>query len=273
MVCRAGGRSFVMMQQERAAAQRASDPRATHPEDILARINGGPSSVKFRPKQIIYSQGDPAEFVYYVQAGALKASVVSSGGRQAVIVILTPGSFCGEECLAKREAHIATLTALGPCALMPIPKRTAVRALHEEPEFSRLLVTYLMKRGTRAQEDLADQLLNPTEKRLARRLLILASGSRAQLISPRINHETLAEMVGASRTHVSFFMKKFRQLGHIENCGADMRVSRSLQNVLDDSASRAEIEPAVDRWSPSEALSLRVPVDRRGDDDRHSRLR
>jgi CRP-like cAMP-binding protein len=227
-----------MTQKEKLAAH----PHGSHPQSFPAGVDGALSAVKYRRNQIVYSQGDPAKFVYYVRSGAIKASVVCPRGRQAVIVLLKPGSFCGEECLAGHEMHIATVTAVTECALVPIPKAAAVQALHDDPAFSQLFMTYVMNRGIRTQEDLVDQLLNPTEKRLARRLLISADCSELdwpRLISPRIKHEMLAEMIGASRTHVSFFMNKFRQSGHIEYCGDDMRLNRSLRDMLREPASAA----------------------------------
>ena len=161
-------------------------------------------------------------------------TVVSPAGKEAVVGILQPGDFCGEECLTGHKLRIATATALTECVLVRLEKASVVRALHEDAAFSELFISYLMARSIRMQEDLVDQLLNSTEKRLARLLLILANygkEDRPEAIVPRISQETLAEMIGTSRTHVNFFMTKFRQLGLIDYNG-DIKVHRSLLNML-----------------------------------------
>jgi CRP/FNR family cyclic AMP-dependent transcriptional regulator len=212
--------------------------QSSDPETILARITGGKSELKYSRDKIIYSQGDPASFVFYVRVGSVKVAVVSQGGKEAVVAILQPGSFCGEECLTGHTLRIGTVTALSECVLVRMPKASIIRALHDDPQFSELFTTYLMERNIRVQEDLVDQLLNSTEKRLARLLLILANygkEARPEPILSRINQETLAEMIGTSRTHVNFFMNKFRQLGFIEYDGdtkGEIKVNRSLLNVL-----------------------------------------
>jgi CRP/FNR family cyclic AMP-dependent transcriptional regulator len=204
------------------------------PQEILARLDGGRTDAKYLRDQIVYSQGDPADSVFYVQSGKVKVTVVSEAGKEAVVAILPPGSFSGEECLTGHKLRMTTVTALIECTLSRIAKASIVRALHDDPEFSELFTTYLMERNIRVQEDLVDQLLNSTEKRLARLLLILANygkEDRPEPIVPKINQETLAEMIGTSRTHVNFFMNKFRQLGFIEYNG-DIKVNRSLLNML-----------------------------------------
>jgi CRP/FNR family cyclic AMP-dependent transcriptional regulator len=209
-----------------------------HAASILAKIDGGKSESKYRSEHIIYSQGDPAAFVFYVHAGKLKVAVISEDGKEAVVAILLPGSFCGEECLSGHKLRMATVTALTECELIKMPKAVINRALHDDPEFSELFTTYLMERNIRVQEDLVDQLLNSTEKRLARLLLILANygkEDRPDPIVPKINQTILAEMIGTSRTHVNHFMNKFRQLGLIEYNGdarGDIKVNRSLLNLL-----------------------------------------
>jgi CRP/FNR family cyclic AMP-dependent transcriptional regulator len=204
------------------------------PEAIIARINGGRSEAKFQGDQIVYSQGDVADSVFYIQSGRVKVTVVSEEGKEAVVAILLPGSFIGEESLTGHTRRMATVKTLTACGLVRMAKASIVRALHEDPEFAELFTTYLMERNIRVQEDLVDQLLNSTEKRLARLLLILANygkEERPDPIVPRINQETLAEMIGTTRTHVNFFMNKFRQLGLIEYNG-DIKVHRSLLNML-----------------------------------------
>jgi CRP/FNR family cyclic AMP-dependent transcriptional regulator len=208
--------------------------RAPDPEAIIAKMDGGRSEVKFQKDQIVYSQGDAADCVFYVQSGKVKVAVLSEEGKEAVVAILLPGSFSGEECLTGHTLRMATVKTLTDCVLIRMAKASIVRALHQDHLFSELFTTYLMERNIRVQEDLVDQLLNSTEKRLARLLLILANygkEDRPDPIVPKINQETLAEMIGTSRTHVNFFMNKFRQLGFIEYNG-DIKVNRSLLNML-----------------------------------------
>jgi CRP/FNR family cyclic AMP-dependent transcriptional regulator len=208
--------------------------RAGGPQAILAKFDGARSESNFQKDQIVYAQGDPADSVFYLQSGKVKVTIVSEAGKEAVVAVLLPGSFCGEECLTGHKQRITTVTALTECVLVRMAKPMIVRALHDDPEFSELFMTYLMERNIRVQEDLVDQLLNSTEKRLARLLLILANygkEDRAEPIVPKINQETLAEMIGTSRTHVNYFMNKFRQLGFIEYNG-DIKVHRSLLTML-----------------------------------------
>jgi CRP/FNR family transcriptional regulator, cyclic AMP receptor protein len=207
-------------------------------KSILARIVGGTSELKYQKDQIAYSQGDRSDCVFYVESGRVKVTVLSEQGKEAVVAILLPGSFCGDECLTGHKLRISTVKTLTESVFIRMAKASIIRALHDDPEFSELFTTYLMERNIRVQEDLVDQLLNSTEKRLARLLLILANyykEERPDPIVPKINQETLAEMIGTSRSHVNFFMNKFRQLGLIEydgNTKGDIRVHRSLLNML-----------------------------------------
>jgi CRP/FNR family cyclic AMP-dependent transcriptional regulator len=209
-----------------------------NPEAIIAKLNGGRTDVKYQKDQVVYSQGDAADSVFYVQSGKVKVTVVSEEGKEAVVAILLPGSFSGEECLTGHTLRISTVKTLTECQLIRIAKASIVRALHEDHEFSELFTAYLMERNIRVQEDLVDQLLNSTEKRWARLLLILANygkEDRPDPIVPKINQETLAEMVGTTRTRVNFFMNKFRQFGFIEYDGdtkGEVKVNRSLLNML-----------------------------------------
>jgi CRP/FNR family cyclic AMP-dependent transcriptional regulator len=206
-----------------------SDMRA-----ILARVDGRKSESKYHKDQSLYSQGDPADCVFFIQTGRVKVTVVSGEGREAVVGILQAGDFCGEECLAGHTLRIATCTALTECVLVRLEKAGVVRALREDPKFSEVFTSFLMARSFRMQDDLVDQLLNSTEKRLARLLLILANYGKEEptpAIVPKISQETLAEMIGTSRTHVNFFMNKFRQLGLIDYNG-DIKVHSSLLNML-----------------------------------------
>jgi CRP/FNR family cyclic AMP-dependent transcriptional regulator len=209
--------------------------RASDSDPRVARIDGGRSDSRYQRDQIVYAQGDPADFVFYVRAGTVKVTVASEAGKEAVVAILQPGSFCGEDCLTGHRLRAATVTALTDCVLTRLPKVRVIHALHHDADFSELFTTYLMERNIRLQEDLADQLLNSTERRLARLLLILANygkEDRPDHIIPRITQETLADMVGTSRTHVNFFMNKFRQLGFIDYNG-EIKVHGSLNMLLD----------------------------------------
>jgi CRP/FNR family cyclic AMP-dependent transcriptional regulator len=214
------------------------EDHAGHPEPILARLEGGKSELQYRKDQIVYSQGEPADCVFYIRAGTVKAAVITEAGKQAVVAILRPGHFCGEDCLIGHALRVATVTALTQCVLARLPAAGVTRALRHDPKFSALFMTDLVERNIRMQEDLVDQLLNSTEKRLARLLLSMADSGeeeRPDPIVPRISQEMLAEMIGTSRTRVNFFMNKFRQLGFIEYDGGPqggIKVKRSLLNVL-----------------------------------------
>lgn len=169
-------------------------------------MSGGKSEVMFHRDQIVYSQGDPPDSVFYVASGKVKVMVVSEQGKEAVVAILQPGNFCGEECLTGHKLRMSTVKALTGCTLIKIAKASTMRALHEDHAFSELFTVFLMERNVRIQADLVDQLLNSTEKRLARLLLILANygkEDRPEPIVPKLSQETLAEMVGTSRTHAS----------------------------------------------------------------------
>jgi CRP/FNR family transcriptional regulator, cyclic AMP receptor protein len=207
-------------------------------ETILARLEGGRSESAYQKDQIVYSQGEPADSVFYIRAGTIKVAVVTESGRQAVVAILRPGHFCGEDCLTGRRLRMATVTALTACVLTRLPAAGVVRALRHDPEFSEVFMAYLIERNIRMQEDRVDQLLNSTEMRLARLLLTLAGdrgGDRPGATVPKLSQEMLAEMIGTSRTHVNLFMNKFRQLGLIEydaDPQGGIKVNRTLLNML-----------------------------------------
>lgn len=213
-----------------------SEPHAIDSEIIVARMDG--TKVAYTKGQIVYSQGDPAGFVFYVSTDILKVAAVSEEGRVAVFAIHRPGHFLGEKCLGRHNLRTATATALTECTLVKVPKARVICALHDDQEFSELFSTYLMHRNIRMQADLVDHLLHSTEMRLARALMILADYGEekgSESVMPKIPQETLAEMIGASRTHVNFFMNKFRQLGIVEydgNARGGIKVSRSFLNAL-----------------------------------------
>ncbi len=191
--------------------------------------------VALEKKQIVFSQGDPADAVFYVQSGRIKLSVISKGGKEATIALLTEGDFLGEECIANSQPlRMATATAIIEGAVLKIDKKEMVRALHEQHALSDIFVAYLLSRNRRVQEDLVDQLFNSSEKRLARALLLLAQfGKENQLetVIPKISQEVLAEMVGTTRSRVNFFMNRFRKLGFIEYNGT-LLVHPSLLSVV-----------------------------------------
>jgi len=206
------------------------DPRA-----FLARIGKGRSIGNYHPSQVIFSQGDQAESVFYIETGKVKLTVISEQGKEAVVAILGKGEFCGEGCLASQPRRIASATAVTDCEIMQIDKAAIIRVLHDEPTFSELFISHLLARTIRVEADLIDQLFNSSEKRLARALLLLANFGKEGKPEPvlaKISQETLAEMIGTTRSRVSFFMNKFRQLGFIDYKGASLNVHSSLLNVL-----------------------------------------
>jgi CRP/FNR family cyclic AMP-dependent transcriptional regulator len=204
------------------------------PKKFLASVSEGTTITKYRKGQTVFSQGDAADAVFYLQTGRLKLSVVSEQGKEAVVAILGPGSFFGEGCLNGHALRIATTTAIEECVITRIAKAAMIATMHEEPEFSELFMAYLLERNGRIEEDLIDQLFNSSEKRLARLLLLLANfgkeGSPTPIVG-KISQEMLAEMIGTTRARVSFFMNKFRKLGFIEYNGK-LEVHNSLLNVV-----------------------------------------
>jgi CRP/FNR family transcriptional regulator, cyclic AMP receptor protein len=192
-------------------------------------------SVKtFRRNQVIFLQGDPARDVLFIRKGRVKRTVVSPSGKEAVVGILGPGDFFGEWCLSEQPVCIATATAMEPTVILMIGKEEMLRALHAEHALSDGFIAYLLGRTVRIEEDLIDQLFNSTEKRLARALLRLARYGRhidQETRIPKVSQQTLAEMIGTTRTHVNYFMNKFRRLGFIDYNG-ELRIRRSLLNVV-----------------------------------------
>ena len=204
------------------------------PKRFLAKVGGGKTITKYQKDQIIFSQGDVADAVYYIQKGKLKIAVTSEQGKEAVIAILGPGHFFGEGCLNGHELRVATTTTIDECLITRIPKAAMIATLHDQTDFSELFMSYLLARNSRIEEDLVDQLFNSSEKRLARLLLLLANfgkEGRPEPIVGKISQETLAEMIGTTRARVSFFMNKFRKLGYIDYNG-HLRVHNSLLNVV-----------------------------------------
>jgi CRP-like cAMP-binding protein len=204
------------------------------PKKFLASVSEGTTITKYRKGQTIFSQGDAADAVFYVQTGRLKLSVVSEQGKEAVVAILGPGSFLGEGCLNGHALRIATTTVIEECVITRIAKAAMIATMHKEPEFSELFMAYLLERNGRIEEDFIDQLFNSSEKRLARLLLLLANfgkeGSPTPIVG-KISQAMLAEMIGTTRARVSFFMNKFRKLGFIEYNGK-LEVHNSLLNMV-----------------------------------------
>jgi len=204
------------------------------PKAFLASIGKGRTISKYRMDQIVFSQGDPADSVFFIEEGKVKVTVVSEHGKEAVVAVLTKGEFCGEGCLAGQQRRMATATAMTECEIMRLEKRAIIRVLDDEPKFSEMFISYLLARTIRIEEDLIDQLFNSSEKRLARALLLMANfgkEGRAEPLTAKISQETLAEMVGTTRSRVNFFMNKFRRLGFISYNG-HLQVHSSLLGVV-----------------------------------------
>ena len=190
--------------------------------------------VKLPKSEVVYSQGDVAKGVHYIQEGAVRLSVVNEGGKEAVIAILGPGDFFGEGSLAGQPVCMGTATAVLPTSLLFIEKNEMMRVLHAEHELSDLFISHVLTRNIRIEEDLVDQLFNSSEKRLARALLLLARYGREDQIHgvlPKVSQETLAEMIGTTRSRVNFFMNKFRKLGFI-NYNGSLQINTSLLSVV-----------------------------------------
>ena len=203
-------------------------------QDFLTKIKGGKTIVKATSKKAIFCQGDVADSIFYIDKGKVKLGVVSKRGKEAVVAILGPGDFLGEGCLAGQTRRMASATPLTDCTIVRIDKEATTKALRSDPGFSEIFLAYLLVRNIRAQEDLVDQLFNSSEKRLARVLLLLANygqEGKPDLVIEKISQETLAEMIGTTRSRVSHFMNKFRKLGFIKYNGT-LAVHSSLLSVV-----------------------------------------
>jgi len=204
------------------------------PKKFLAKVGKGKTVLKYRKDQIVFSQGETADAVFYIQQGTVKLTVVSDQGKEAVVAMMGPGHFFGEGCLNGHPLRVATTSAVDECVITRLEKATMIATLHNETEFSELFISYLLTRNSRIEEDLVDQLFNSSEKRLARLLLLLANfgkEGRPEPIVGKFSQETLAEMIGTTRARVSFFMNKFRRLGFIEYNG-HLEVHTSLLNMV-----------------------------------------
>jgi CRP/FNR family transcriptional regulator, cyclic AMP receptor protein len=204
------------------------------PKIFLATVDGGRTIEAYRKQEVIFSQGDPADAVFYVQTGKVKIAVTSDQGKEAVVAVLGAGEFFGEGCLIAQPLRLATASAMTESTVMRLVKAEMIRLLQSEPKFAAVFTAHLLIRNSRVEEDLVDQLFNSSEKRLARALLLLANfgkEGRPEPIMTKISQETLAEMIGTTRPRVSFFMNKFRKLGFIEYNG-DLEVHSSLLSVV-----------------------------------------
>ncbi len=204
------------------------------PKVFLSKENGGRTISNYAKNKVVYAQGDPADSIFYLESGKAKLSVVSDQGKEAVVALLDGGDFFGEGCLAGQVRWLATVSTLSECRIARIPKNAAVEVIHEQPAFAELFIKHLLHRKIRVEEDLVDQLFNSSEKRLARTLLLLANFGKEGEPEPviaKISQETLAEIIGTTRSRVSFFMNKFRKLGLIDYNGR-IEIHRSLLNVV-----------------------------------------
>ena len=206
------------------------------PKTFLSTINGGRKIEAFVKKQTIFAQGDSSDAVFYIKEGKVKLTVVSKSGKEATIGILNTGDFFGEGCLTGQFFRLCSATTMADSSVMKIDKKSMTDVLHREHAFSDMFVAYLLTRNIRYEEDLVDQLFNSSEKRLARVLLLLAQfgkDGKPETVIPKMSQETLAEMIGTTRSRVSFFMNRFRKLGFIDYHGGDeLQVHSSLLNIV-----------------------------------------
>src|SRR5579862_3726617 len=208
------------------------------PVAFLAKAGGGKTIASYGKGQVVFAQSDAADAIFYIQKGKVKLTVVSNNGKEAVVALLGAGDFLGEGCLAGQQVRMATAAAMTDCAIVRLDRAEAIRVLHDEPSFSELFLKHLLSRNIRIEEDLVDQLFNSSEKRLARVLLLLANfgkEGKPETVIPKISQETLAEIVGTTRSRVSFFMNRFRKLGFIQYDGqfdSGLEVHSSLLNVI-----------------------------------------
>jgi CRP-like cAMP-binding protein len=212
----------------------AKKQRNFNPETFLSTIDGGRSIATFTKKQRVFAQGDFSDAVFYIQKGKVRLSVVSKSGKEATIGVLNERDFFGEGCLTGQPLRMCTASAMSDCVVMRINKKSMMAVIHREHAFSDMFVAYLLTRNIRYEEDLVDHLFNSSEKRLARILLLLAhfgKDGKPEVAIPRISQETLAEMVGTTRSRINLFMNKFRKLGFVHYNG-ELEVHSSLLNVV-----------------------------------------
>jgi CRP/FNR family cyclic AMP-dependent transcriptional regulator len=211
------------------------EPALLHPSLLLAKLNGGKTRHQYLANAIIFAQGDNADAVFYIESGKVKITVVSKQGKEAVVAILSEASFFGEGCLAGQPLRMATASTVEPSVITRVEKRTIAQQLHREPEFAERFLAYVLSRNIRMEADLVDHLFNSSEKRLARLLLLLANfgqESRPIPVIANMSQETLAEMIGTTRSRVSLFLNRFRDLGFIDYDSGGMHVHSSLVSVM-----------------------------------------
>ena len=210
------------------------EKQAFDPKTFLARADKGRTLAEYRKNDKVFVQGDTANAIFYIQKGKIKLTVVSQQGKEAVVAVLGAGDFFGEGCLAGQSQRMASATTMSDCSITRLEKAGVIRVLHDQPAFAELFLRYLLSRNIRIEEDLVDQLFNSSEKRLARVLLLLANfgkEGKPEPVIPKVSQETLAEIVGTTRSRVSFFMNRFRKLGFIEYNGG-LEVHSSLLNIV-----------------------------------------
>ena len=221
--------------RKQVAAVPAESSTVFDPHLILTKLVGGKSTREYQSGESVFAQGDKADAVFYIQSGKAKMTVVSKRGKEAVIAILPEGSFLGESCLAGQPLRMASASTVGRSTIIRVEKTAMVQLLHQEPDFAERFLGYLLSRNVRMEADLVDHLFNSSEKRLARLLLLLANFGQESKPIPMIakmSQETLAEMIGTTRSRVSFFMNRFRELGFIDYNGGGMQVHSSLVSVV-----------------------------------------
>jgi CRP-like cAMP-binding protein len=218
-----------------ALVERKVVPSRFDPAEFLANSGLGKTLLELKKKRTLFSQGDAADSIFFVQQGRLRLTVVSKNGKEATIALLGPGDFIGEDCVAAAHSkRLATAVSITECALLQIQREEMLRVLHREHALSDVFCTFLLARNARIQEDLIDQMFNSSEKRLARILLLLAQfgkEGKPETVIPNLSHQMLAEMIGTTRSRVTFFMNRFRKLGFVEYNG-EMQVHSSLLNIL-----------------------------------------
>jgi CRP/FNR family transcriptional regulator, cyclic AMP receptor protein len=225
-------------QQNKKDPQNKRDQHYFDPKAFLARTGAGRALADYSRNYTLFRQGEPADAIFYIQKGKIKLTVVSKQGKEAVVALLGAGDFFGEGCLAGQPLRMASASTMLECSIMRLEKAAVIRLLHEQPAFSEVLLHHLLSRNIRIEEDLVDQLFNSSEKRLARVLLLLANfgkEGKPEPVIPKISQETLAEIVGTTRSRVSFFMNRFRKLGFIQYNGSissGLEVRSSLLNVI-----------------------------------------
>jgi CRP/FNR family cyclic AMP-dependent transcriptional regulator len=217
-----------------SVAKAANKKQPFNVKVFLSTVDGGRTVSNYRKNENVFLQGDPADAVFYLQEGKVKVCVISDAGKEAVVALHGKGDFFGEGCLSGQPLRLGTVTAMTESAIMRLDKAAVVRVLHDEPKFSEAFMAFLLARNARVEEDLVDQLFNSSEKRLARVLLLMANfgkEGKPEPIIPKLSQETLVEIVGTTRSRVSTFMNKFRQLGSI-NYNGDLEVHNSSLNVI-----------------------------------------